>query len=57
MQIFPRLVLLLPAADRELVFLDRDLDLVLREAATARVMRNRSGSPPSATIRSILYGG
>src|SRR5580692_4869521 len=32
MQIFPRLVLLLPATNRELVLLDRDLDLVLREA-------------------------
>src|ERR1700722_10797899 len=32
MQIFPRLVLLLPATDGELVLLDRDFDLVLREA-------------------------
>src|SRR5579863_10320442 len=32
MQIFTRLVLLLPPSDRELVFFDRDFDLVLREA-------------------------
>src|ERR1700677_4330949 len=32
MQIFPRLVLLLPATNRELVLLDRDLDLTFREA-------------------------
>src|SRR5580692_12470596 len=32
MQIFTRLVLLLPPSDRELVLFDRDFDLVLREA-------------------------
>jgi hypothetical protein len=32
MQILTRLVLLLSAADRELIILDRDFDLVLREA-------------------------
>src|SRR5579863_255066 len=31
MQIVPHLLLFLPAADQELVLLDRDLDLVLRE--------------------------
>src|ERR1700733_273899 len=32
MQIFTRLVLLLPPSDRELVLFDRDFELVLREA-------------------------
>ena len=41
-----RLVLLLPAADRQLVLLDRHLDLVLREAGHRQVMRSFSGSAP-----------
>ncbi len=36
MQIVPRLVFPLPAADHELVILDRNFDLVLREASNSK---------------------
>jgi len=57
MQVFTRLVLLLPSADSELVLLDRDFDLVLREAGDRKRDAQFSGASPLAAIRSILYGG
>jgi hypothetical protein len=54
MQIFPRLVLLLPTADDELILLDRDLDLALREASYRKRDAQFFRFAAPAAIRSIL---
>src|SRR6516162_7567541 len=49
----PGLVVVLPPADDELALLDRHVELVAGETGD----RKRSGDPPAAGSRSILYGG
>ena len=53
-QIFPRLVLLLPAADHQLILLDRDLDLFLLETGHRKRDAQFLRVGDEAGIRSIL---
>ncbi len=54
MQELPVFVVALPATNAELVFFQRDLELVSRDPATARVILKRSGSSCVLTSRSML---
>ena len=54
MDVLPGLVVLLAAADDELIFLNGHIELVAGKPATASVIRSRSGWPLDRSNRSML---